>query len=179
MLPRQTLEHFDDFLEARGLRLDAIIVGGSALVLIGIIDRPTRDVDVLSPDLAPSITDASRAFALEMRSRGIELGDAWLNNGPSSLSRVLPDGWIHRTQPAFAGRALMLETLGRTDLLKTKLFALCDRGTDLADCIAFSPTAEELEEAMPWVALQDANESWPSHVKATIGDLRRRLGHGV
>jgi len=73
----------------------------------------------------------------------------------------------------------MLETLGRTDLLKTKLFALCDRGTDLADCIAFSPTAEELEEAMPWVALQDANESWPSHVKATIGDLRRRLGHGV
>src|SRR4029078_13418315 len=107
MLPRQTLEHFDDFLEARGLRLDAIIVGGSALVLIGIIDRPTRDVDVLSPDLAPSITDASRAFALEMRSRGIELGDAWLNNGPSSLSRVLLDGWIHRTQPAFAGRALM------------------------------------------------------------------------
>jgi len=75
MLPRQTLEHFDDFLEARGLRLDAIIVGGSALVLIGIIDRPTRDVDVLSPDLAPSITDASRAFALEMRSRGIDRSD--------------------------------------------------------------------------------------------------------
>ncbi|MEO8179705.1 MAG: DUF6036 family nucleotidyltransferase [Deltaproteobacteria bacterium] len=179
MLPRQTLEHFDDFLEARGLRLDAIVVGGSALVLIGIVDRPTRDVDILHPDLPSQIADASRAFALEMRRRGIELADTWLNNGPSSLSKLLPDGWRHRTQPAFFGRALVLETLGRADLLKTKLFALCDRGTDLADCIAFSPTAEELEEAMPWVALQDANKLWPSHVEKTIGDLQRRVRHDV
>jgi hypothetical protein len=179
MFPRQMLEHFDGFLEARSLRLDAIVVGGSALVLIGIIDRPTRDVDVLHPDLPRQIADASRIFAQEMRRRGIELADTWLNNGPSSLSKVLPDGWRDRTQPAFSGRALSLETLGRADLLKTKLFALCDRGTDLADCIAFSPTAEELEAAMPWIALQDANESWPSHVETTIRDLRRRLGHDV
>jgi hypothetical protein len=92
---------------------------------------------------------------------------------------VLPDGWANRTQPAFSGRALVLETLGRADLLKTKLFALCDRGTDLADCIAFSPTAEELEGAVPWVALQDANPLWPSHVEETIQNLRRRLGHDV
>jgi hypothetical protein len=179
MLPRQTLEYFDDFLKARGLQLDAIVVGGSALVLIGIIDRPTRDVDVLHPDLPPQIAEASRAFALQMRQRGIELADTWLNNGPSSLSKVLPEGWRHRTQPAFSGRALVLETLGRADLLKTKLFALCDRGTDLADCIAFSPTAEELEEAMPWVTLQDANDVWPSHVESTILDLRRRLAHDL
>ncbi|MEY4549066.1 MAG: hypothetical protein RL685_5261 [Pseudomonadota bacterium] len=179
MLPRQTLEYFDGFLEARGLRLNAIVVGGSALVLIGIIDRPTRDVDVLHPDLPPQIAEASRAFALEMRQRGVELADTWLNNGPSSLSKVLPDGWRLRAQPAFSGRALVLETLGRTDLLKTKLFALCDRGTDLADCIAFSPTAEELEEALPWVAQQDANALWPSHVEQTMRDLGRRLGHDV
>jgi Nucleotidyltransferase of unknown function (DUF6036) len=179
MLPRQTLEYFDGFLEARGLRLDAIVVGGSALVLLGIIDRPTRDVDILHPDLPPRIADASRAFALEMRERGIELADTWLKNGPSSLSKVLPDDWANRTQPAFSGRALVLGTLGRADLLKTKLIALCDRGTDLADCIAFSPSAEELEEAMPWVALQDANELWPSHVEKTLRDLRRRLSHDV
>jgi hypothetical protein len=149
------------------------------LSLLGIIDRPTRDVDVLHPDLSPEIAGASRVFALEMRQRGIELADTWLNNGPSSLSEVLPNGWRHRTQPAFSGRALLLETLGRAYLLKTKLFALCDRGTDLADCIAFSPTAEELADAQPWVALQDANEFWPSHVETTIRDLRRRMGHDV
>ena len=73
----------------------------------------------------------------------------------------------------------MLHSLGRADLLKTKLFALCDRGTDLPDCVALAPTAAELAEALPWVAFQDANPDWPAHVAATLADLGRRLGHGV
>jgi hypothetical protein len=68
---------------------------------------------------------------------------------------------------------------GRADLLKTKLFALCDRGTDLPDCVAMAPTATELAEALQWVAFQDANADWPAHVEATINDLKKRLGHGV
>jgi hypothetical protein len=91
----------------------------------------------------------------------------------------LPTGWQQRLQPAFEGRALILRTLGRSDLLKTKLFALCDRGTDLPDCVALAPTAAELDEAMPWLAEQDANTEWPEHVRATLADLKRRLGHGV
>jgi hypothetical protein len=79
----------------------------------------------------------------------------------------------------FEGRALVLTTLGRGDLLKTKLFALCDRGIDLLDCVALAPTVAELEEAVTWLAAQDANPDWPAHVGATIADLSRRLGHGV
>jgi hypothetical protein len=63
--------------------------------------------------------------------------------------------------------------------LKTKLFALCDRGTDLGDCLALAPSADELDEAEPWVKEQDANPLWLDHVRATLDDLRRRLGHGV
>ena len=70
-------------------------------------------------------------------------------------------------------------TLGRAEPLKTKLFALCDRGTDLGDCLALTPTAEELDQAEPWVKKQDANPMWPDHVQATLDDLRRRLGHGL
>lgn len=73
----------------------------------------------------------------------------------------------------------MLSTLGRSDLLKSKLFAPCDRGTDLADCIALAPTAEDLAECMPWLEVQDGSELWPAHVRATVADLARRLGHGV
>jgi hypothetical protein len=73
----------------------------------------------------------------------------------------------------------VLDTLGRADLLKTKLFALCDRGTDLPDCVAMAPTATELAESLPWVASQDANPDRPAHVEATINDLKKRLGHGV
>ena len=94
------------------------------------------------------------------------------------LADVLPGGWRLRLQVAFTGASLTLTTLGRADLLKTKLFALCDRGTDLADCIALSPDPEELDEAEPWLAEQDANPMWPEHVRSTLADLRRRLGHG-
>ena len=92
---------------------------------------------------------------------------------------VLPDGWRLRVRVAFTGASLTLTTLGRADLLKTKLFALCDRGTDLADCIALAPTVEELEEAEPWLAQQDTNPLWPDHVRATLDDLRGRLAHGI
>ncbi len=86
---------------------------------------------------------------------------------------------MRRLQPAFSGHALHLQTLGRSDLLKTKLFALCDRGLDLPDCIALRPTAVELEDARPWVEEQDLNPDWPTHVRATFADLARRLGHGI
>ena len=64
-------------------------------------------------------------------------------------------------------------------LLKTKLFALCDRGTDLSDCVALAPTTAELADAMIWLAEQDTNPGWPAHVKATIADVTQRLLHGV
>ncbi|MCG5055450.1 MAG: hypothetical protein KA712_20990 [Myxococcales bacterium] len=50
--------------------------------------------------------------------------DDWLNNGPMQLSDVLPTGWRERVQPIFQGQVLALSTLGRPDLLKSKLFAL-------------------------------------------------------
>jgi hypothetical protein len=73
----------------------------------------------------------------------------------------------------------VLSTLGRPDLLKSKLFALCDRGTDLPDCLALAPTAEELADCVPWLEVRDGNELWPEHVRTTVADLARRLGHGV
>jgi hypothetical protein len=42
-----------------------------------------------------------------------------------------------------------------------------------------APSADELTEAEPWVAYQDANPDWPAHVAATLQDLARRLRHGV
>jgi hypothetical protein len=179
MLPRPTIEAFDEHLAARELRLEAVVIGGSALALLGVTNRPTQDFDILSPPLTAAITDAARDFARLQRGRGVELGDDWLNNGPVQLGEVLPVGWQSRLRPLFAGRALVLRTLGRADLLKSKLFALCDRGTDIADCMALEPAAAELDEAVPWLVQQDANPGWPAHVRATIADLAGRLGHAV
>jgi hypothetical protein len=54
---------------------------------------------------------------------------------------------------------------------------LCDRGTDLSDCLALVPTAEELRAVLPWH--QDANPECPAHVWATLEGLARRLGYGL
>ena len=179
MLPRPTIEAFDVWLQDRALRFEAIVVGGSALALLGVTDRQTRDVDILHPELPDEIAQVARDFAAHLRSAGVGLADDWLNNGPMQLADVLPVGWRLRVQPVFEGAALRLTTLGRSDLLKTKLFALCDRGTDLVDCLALAPTADELADAEPWLVLQDANPLWPAHASATLDDLRRRLDHGV
>ena len=122
---------------------------------------------------------AASDFAAEERRQGRDLQDDWLNNGPASLADVLPDGWRDRLQTAFAGQAIRLAALGRGDLLEAKLFALCDRATDLPDCVALAPTPAEIEEACTWLHEQDANPLWPAHVDDVLADLARRLGHGL
>src|SRR5438477_2451090 len=106
MRPTIIIPAFDLFLGRLGLRLEAVVIGGPALNLRGIVQRETRDCDVLSPPLAPEILAAARAFAAERRAAGESIRDDWLNNGPASLA---------------------LRSLGRADLLKLKLFAFCDR----------------------------------------------------
>lgn len=170
---------FDAFLAERGLELEAVVIGGLALVLLGIIDRPTRDCDVLHPDLPVNILAAAEAFAIAKRKAGQALGNDWLDNGPASLTRVLEPGWRSRIQSLFRGRALRLSTLQRLDLLSSKLFALCDRLTDMDDCVAMKPSSEELLAVQPWLELQDANPDWPRHVRNMLVTLSARLGHGV
>lgn len=182
MWPPDTFTRFDAFCAARGLELDAVVVGavvvgGAALALLGLTTWRTRDCDVLYPPLPELILAAARAFAYQVRAEGGVLADEWLNNGPSSLADVLPVGLRDRTQVVFAGRAVTLRTLGRLDLLRSKLFALCDRGTDLGDCLALRPTSAELAELTPWLERQDAHPDWPAHTRVTLADLRRRLGH--
>lgn len=97
----------------------------------------------------------------------------------TALADQLPSDWSKRLQSIFAGVALTLRCLSREDLLRSKLFALCDRGLDLGDCLAMAPTAQELRDLTPWVEAQDANPGWPAHVRVTLDDLAGRLNHGV
>ncbi len=179
MLPLPTIKAFDAWLAARSLQLDATLVGGSALALLGVIDRPTRDFDILDPELPVEVAAAAAEFAIHIAREGIELGADWLNNGPIQLAAILPAGWQHRLRQVFVGEAVTLTTLGRDDLLKTKLFALCDRGTDLLDCVALAPSAAELDAATRWVAGRDTHTGWSDHVHAALADLAQRLGHGL
>ncbi len=179
MKPKETITAFDSFLAERGLSLEAVVIGGAALGLLGVVSRQTRDCDILYPKLPQAIEDAAKAFAKTRSKGGDLLADDWLNNGPSSLTDALPTGWKDRLQVAYQGKTITLHSLGRIDLLRSKLFALCDRGIDLQDCIALAPIVSELEEISPWLEEQDANPDWPAHTRATLDDLKRRLSHGL
>lgn len=155
------------------------MIGGAALALLGVIQRPTKDCDVLAPPLSDALSQAARDFARAQRSRGFELDEDWLNNGHASLVAVLPQTWRDELQLVFQGDALVLRTLGRLDLLRSKLFALLDRATDLDDCLALAPTEDELAAVLPWLCEQDGHPQWPEHSRRVLADLGRRLGRGV
>ncbi len=179
MRPTETIGEFDAFLKERKLSFEAVVIGGAALGLLGTINRQTRDCDILHPKIPKDIQEAAREFAKVRSQSGDLLADDWLNNGPSSLVDVLPSGWLDRLQIAYKGNVITLRCLGRIDLLRSKLFALCDRNIDLQDCVALAPTKPELEEIRPWLQYQDANPAWPAHTRVVLDDLRKRLGHGV
>jgi Nucleotidyltransferase of unknown function (DUF6036) len=176
---RRLLLAFDQYLADRRLPFEAVVIGGAALNLLGVVSPLTKDCDILHPEIPNEIAEASRGFAIEIRAKGGTLQDTWLNNGPSLLASHLQPRWEERLQTVFAGTAIHLRCLGREDLLCAKLFALCDRGIDLRDCLALAPNINELENVLPWLERQDANPDWPDHVRATFADLRRRLGHGI
>ncbi len=169
------LREFDIYLASLNLRFRSVIIGGAALIALGIIKRATRDVDCLDPVLPEAVKVAARRFALERRD--LQLDENWLNNGPISLQNDLPNGWRERLVPVFAGAAIELHTLGRLDLLATKLFAYCDRQQDEDDCAALSPTAEELATCLPWLMERDGNPHWPENVKISLRRLAGRLGY--
>lgn len=174
---RTIFEQFDAFLCRRGLRFEGVVIGGAALTAGGIVQRATRDVDCLAPPVPEAVKEAARAFVRDRPETGLDA--EWLNNGPADLAEDLPRGWRERTIPLFEGTALRLRTLGRLDLLRTKLFAYCDRQQDFNDCVALAPTAGELAECRPWVEARDGHPGWPGHVAISFRALQERMGHDL
>lgn len=172
MVGRQLIEAFDAHLAARRLRFEGVVIGGGALILAGIIDRPTKDLDCLHPEIPAEIVEAAAEFAGSRPG----LWDRWFNNGPRSLIRDLPPGWEDHLQLIFEGESLKLLTLGRLDLLRSKLFAYCDRQQDVDDCVALAPTGEELRTCLPWLEERDANPDWPRHVRVSLAALAKEVG---
>lgn len=172
---KDIIKLFDSFLAERGLRFESVIIGGAALIVMGLGNRFTRDIDCLDPVIPDAIKQAAQDFRAGNPS--LRLWENWLNNGPISLADDLPEGWDERLVPIFEGKALTFRTLGRLDLLMTKLFALCDRQQDLGDCVALSPTARELDACLGWLYERDGNPYWPDNVRLSLKKLAKELGY--
>ena len=169
---KDVIQKFDKFLLKKNLKFEAVIVGGAAIILLNLTDRKTKDIDCLDPQISSEIYQASLDFLEAVET---DLRPNWLNNGPEDLKSTLPKNWEMRIQKIFEGKSITFYTLGRMDLLKTKLFAFCDREIDFEDCLKLRPSAIELDQCFEWVTAQDGNPLWPKRVEEMFHLLKKAL----
>lgn len=187
---QQALNALAGFLEADGAAPESLVViGGSALITLGIVSRTTKDVDIMAGvDPVRGLVDPrpmSKALsdAAERVARELQLDPHWLNTGPADqVLTGLPEGFLSRLTRHDYGPCLTIFFPDRFDLIHLKLFAITDQGPGrhVSDLRALQPTSEELLSAARWVLTQDAGEIFPQIVRQTLtalghGDLAARL----
>jgi hypothetical protein len=170
----------------KGSFTSLVVCGGTALAALGLINRTTKDVDVLaeaeetaqglsihSVEQFPSwLTAAAKTVA-----RDFGLPEQWLNLGPApQVGSGLPDGFAGRLVKRRYGEHLTIYFTGRTDQIYFKLYAAVDRGDyHVQDLFALKPTAAEIEKAAHWVLTQDVSEAF----RVVLIDFLERHGYGA
>jgi len=168
-----------------GAPVTIVIVGGAAMNLLGFVDRPTIDVDVLAgvgpggalapPDPLPEeLVAAVRAVA---RDRG--LLERWINTAVADQWRFgLPPGLEERIHwRRFTG--LTVGLVDRRDLVFFKLYASADQvgpeSVHVRDLLALQPSVAELEEAARWVCAQDPSPDFHAVVAKVVSYVHDAL----
>ena len=162
----QALAVLGDLLTDRGHYYEVVAIGGGGLLLLGQIERPTKDLDLIAlveEDQLVSATPLPLGLlqAAEDVGRALDLGEGWLNVGPAVLLETgLPEGFQQRMQTRYY-EGLTIHLAGRFDQICFKLYAAVDQGPDskhFADLKHLNPSREELQTARCWCVTQDTSE---------------------
>ncbi len=168
-----------------------LVCGGSALNLIGLVERPTRDVDVLAlvkgtegasvvaESLPEEVTRAAESVAADLN-----LPSDWLNADAMEVHRLgLPPGILGRAQKREFGPCLTVYLICRQDQVALKLYAAIDRKKGqrhFKDLAAINPVQQELEIAISWLLNRQTSgpgpdpatwEGWPTTENEPCGKL--------
>jgi hypothetical protein len=166
-------------LAAASQRFDLVVIGGSALLALGLVERATRDVDVLALAGAEGLIPAdplpeALAQARDRVAQDFGLPAGWLNPGPTELLRFgLPDGFLSRVETRTYGPALTVLYAGRLDQIHLTLYAMVDQGAGRheADLRVLEPTPEELVAAACWTRTHDPSEGFRQELVAVLAHL--------
>ena len=179
---REALKTLGAILEDRNLHYEIVVIGGGALQLIGLITRPTKDLDVVALAGAESLTSASPlpaplVQAVEDVARALELELDWLNPGPTDLLDLgLPRGFEGRTTSEAFG-TLTVHYAAREDQIAFKLYAAADhwphQGKHWQDLQALAPSPEQLRSAARWCMSHDPS---PGFADMLLRPLLTALG---
>lgn len=158
-------------LSRTGHAYDLIVIGGSALLALGLVSRSTQDVDVVALTSGARLTEAlplppPLAEARARVARDFRLPADWLNSeaGRDMLRLGLPSGFSERLSPKNYGPFLTVRYASRFDQIHFKLHATVDRGggKHFADLKALEPNEGELLSAARWSRTHDPSEGFRS-----------------
>jgi hypothetical protein len=154
-------------LRAAGQAYDLVVVRGAALLALELVDRPTRDVDVVALAEVGQMRSARELpepleKAKDLVARDLGVTTDWLNSGPAALLDFgLPRGFEDRWTTREYGPALTVRWASRFDQVHFKLYAAVDQaGKHLRDLIALEPRPEELVAAGRWAREHDPSEGF-------------------
>jgi len=181
----EPLAALGQLLAERGQQYEMLAIGGGALQLLGLITRPTRDIDVVAfvdgTRLVPvDALPAPLQLAIEDTAALLRLPSAWFNAGPRSLIEFgLPDGILRRARRREWG-GLTLHIADRHDQIFFKLYAAIDQGPrskHVEDLRKLEPTADELHSAAAWARTHDPSEGFLHELNSALRSLGVDDGH--
>ena len=188
----QNQKDVENILSALGEQLESLldnpvellVCGGSALNVLGLVRRATKDVDILAyiernekgetflikaDSLTPELVLAAKKVA-----RDFNLPDDWLNTGPASAVDLgLPNGFMDRVTTKVFGNKLAVHFLSHYDQIHFKLYAAVDQGAGkhFDDLLALKPTSEEIEQAARWSVTHDVSEGFKGSLKILLSHM--------
>lgn len=175
----RALETLGSYLSDKGLKYEVVAIGGGALLLLGRIIRPTKDLDIVAllnenvlisahPLPAPLLT------AIREVGSALKLPEDWVNSAPADLWKMgLPEGFQDRLDLIHFG-GLTLYCASRFDQICFKLYASVDQGPNskhFEDLKRLQPNQAELKKAAIWCQTHDVSEEFARCLAEALHDL--------
>jgi len=158
---------------------EIVVIGGGSLLLLGLLSRPTKDLDVVARVEAGTYQTAKPlpedlVIAIRQVASTLNLEEQWVNGGPTELLRWgLPEGFTDRVITYTYG-LLTLQVASRFDQIHFKLYAAVDQGPrskHFVDLQQLTPSSEELRAAARWCLTHDDSKGFCSQLKPTLKKL--------
>lgn len=180
----EALEILGSYLMDKGLKYEVVAIGGGALLLLGNIIRPTKDLDIVAlidDNELISARPLPNQLLAAIREVGsaLKLPENWINSAPADLWKMgLPNGFQDRLEPLHFG-GLTLYCASRFDQICFKLYASADHDRSskhFEDLKRLNPNSEELKKAVVWCKTHDVSEGFAQ----SLTDILRDFGvyHG-
>lgn len=166
-------------LQDRHLTYQIVAIGGGGLLLIGLMIRTTKDLDLVALFDKGNFISAKPLptpliQAIEDVAIALNMNKDWINPGPSDLLTLgLPHGFKNRMTTLHYG-GLTTHLAGRFDQICFKLYATVDQGPTskhYADLKYLQPNKHELTEAKKWCITHDSSEGFIIELEIVVNEL--------